>query len=229
MAQARQTANAPTGPAGAPGLGATLLRVAWLAVLLGLVMEALLVLLALSFRSLPGLGTAVADLARSVSWSVIVCAGLAIGTSVSQLRAPLMGLLGLLAAPAAFTVARSVHQSAEQILTVSGTASVSQVSLVVIVLLKGIEYGCLGVALGWIGQRPWGGALAHIAAGLTMGVVFGGAIVFITYSAAPEPLSAAQVLSLCVNEVVFPVGCALVLFVAAAAARWQAGQPDAAS
>ena len=60
-----------------------------------------------------------------------------------------------------------------------------QVSLVLIVLLKGIEYGCLGVTLGWIGRRPWGGALAHVAAGLAVGVVFGGAIVSLTYAAAP--------------------------------------------
>ncbi len=140
-----------------------------------------------------------------------------------------MGILGLLAAPAGFTVARSLHQSAEQVLAVSGTASASQVSLVLIVLLKGVEYGCLGVALGWIGQRPWGGALAHIAAGLTMGVIFGGAMVSITYAAASEPLSAGQVIFMSVNEVIFPVGCSLVLFVAAAAARWQTNQSDAAS
>ena len=155
-----------------------------------------------------------------------MCAGLAVGTVVSELRAPLMGFLGLLAAPLAFTVARSLHQSAEQVLAVSGTASAGQVSLVLIVLLKGIEYGCLGVTLGWIGRRPWGGALAHVAAGLAVGVVFGGAIVSLTYAAAPEPLPTAQVVSQAVNEVLFPVGCALILFVAAAVARWQASQAE---
>ena len=112
-------------------------------------------------------------------------------------------------------------------LAVSGTAPASQVSLVLIVLLKGVEHACLGSAHGWIGQRPWGGALARIAAGLAMGVIFGGAIVSITYSAAPEPLSAGQVISMGVNEFIFPVGCSLVLYVAAAAARWQTNQPDA--
>ena len=47
MAEARQTADAPRGSAGAPGCGATVLRVAWLAVLLGLGMEAWLVLIVL--------------------------------------------------------------------------------------------------------------------------------------------------------------------------------------
>ncbi len=99
MAEAGQTANAPTGPAGVPGPGATLMRVAWLAIILGCAMEVLLLVLAAGSDSLPSVGTAVADFVKSVSWSVIVCAGLAVGTVVSELRAPLMGFLGLLAAP----------------------------------------------------------------------------------------------------------------------------------
>ncbi len=215
----------PPGDVG-PGLGAALLRVAWLAVLLGLGMEALLVLVALGLGSLPGPGSAVADLVKQVSWSVFVCVGLAIGTAVSKLRVPLMGVMGFLAAPAAFAVARFLHQSATKALAVSGTVSSSDVSLVLIALLKGVEYGCLGLVVGWVGQRVWGGAFAHVAAGLAVGVVFGGAIISLTYSASPEPLPAAQVVSQGINEILFPVGCALVLFVAAAVARWQANQAE---
>ena len=220
--------KAEEGPsAGAPGIGATLLRVAWLAVLLGLAMEALLVALALGFGSLPGAGPAVADLVRQVSWSVFVCVGLAIGTAASKLRVPLMGVLGLLAAPSAFAVARVLHQSAAEALKVSGTVvSSSDASLVLIALLKGVEYGCLGVVVGWVGRRAWGGALAHVGAGLAVGILFGGAIVSLTYSAAAEPLPAARVVSQGVNEVLFPVGCALVLFVAAAVARWNAEREE---
>ena len=229
MAEARQTADAPTGSAGAPGFGATVLRVAWLAVLLGLGMEALLVLIVLGLGTFPGMGATVADLVRQVAWSVFVCVGLAIGTAVSKLRAPLMGVLGLLAAPTAFAVARFFHQSAAEALKVSGTVPSSDVSLVLIALLKGVEYGCLGLVVGWVGQRAWGGAFAHMAAGLALGIVFGGAIVSLTYYAAPEPLPAAKVLSQGVNEVLFPVGCSLVLFVTAAVARWKENQPDEAS
>jgi hypothetical protein len=226
MTEVRRTADASTGSAGAPGFGATVLRVAWLAVLLGLGMEALLVLIVLGLGSFPGMGATVADLVRQVSWSVFVCVGLAIGTAVSKLRVPLMGVLGLLAAPTAFAVARSLHQSAAEALKVSGTVSTSDVSVVLIALLKGLEYGCLGLIIGWVGQRVWGGAFAHVAAGLAVGVVFGGAIVSLTYAAAPEPLPAAKVVSQGVNEVLFPVGCALVLFVAAAVARWQENQAE---
>jgi hypothetical protein len=163
-----------------------------------------------------------------------VCVGHAIGTAVSKLRVPLMGVplmgvLGLLAAPTAFAVARFLHQSATKALEVFGTVSSSDVSLVLIALLKGLEYGCLGLIIGWVGQRAWGGAFAHVAAGLAVGVVFGGAIVSLTYAAAPDPLPTAQLVSQSVNEVLFPVGCALVLFVAAAVARWKESRPDGAS
>jgi hypothetical protein len=84
---------------GRPHLGPTLLRVAWLAILLGLAMEGLLLLLTGGFGEVLGLRSAVADLVKNVSWSVFVCAGLAVGTTLSKIRVPAMGLLGFLAAP----------------------------------------------------------------------------------------------------------------------------------
>ncbi len=46
-----------------------------------------------------GLKPFVADLVRNVTWSVFVCAGLAVGTAVVRARAPVMGLLGLVSGP----------------------------------------------------------------------------------------------------------------------------------
>ena len=72
------------------GFGSVLFRVAWLAILLGFAMEALLLLFAAGFGILPGFKPVAADLVRQVSWSTIVCVGLALGTAVSKARAPLM-------------------------------------------------------------------------------------------------------------------------------------------
>src|SRR4051794_41036512 len=83
------------------GLRMTLLRAAWLAILLSFAMEALLLLTAAGFGIFPSLKPLAADLIRQVSWSTFVCVGLALGTAVSKARAPLMGLLGVLAAPLA--------------------------------------------------------------------------------------------------------------------------------
>ena len=90
--------------------GAPLLRVAWLAFALGLLMEAILLVLGGTLGEVLGLRPLVADLVRSISWSVCVCEGLAVGTAVGQARVPVMGLLGLLSAPLAFEASRMVHK-----------------------------------------------------------------------------------------------------------------------
>ena len=122
-------------------------------------MEALLLLVAAGSGLVPELRSIVADSVQKVSWSLIVCAGLALGTTVSSaLRAPLMGILGFLAAPAAFHVARTFHQSAKETLEIAGNVTtVGSTSIFILALIKGIEYACLGMAIGWIGRRPWGG------------------------------------------------------------------------
>jgi hypothetical protein len=85
-------------------LGATLLRVAWLAILLGMAMEGILLVLSAGLGDLLGLGSIVAELARNVSWSVLVCLGLSVGKAVQSARVQVMGLLGFLVAPAAFEI-----------------------------------------------------------------------------------------------------------------------------
>jgi hypothetical protein len=192
-----------------------LLRVAWLAVALGLAMEALLLLLASGFGEVLGLKSLVADLVRNVTWAAFVCVGLAVGTTLSKIRVPAMGFFGFLAAPLAFEVSRSVHKGTLEALDLSG-AEATAASPVLLALIKGVEYGCLGLLIGWIGGRAWGGVLAHALAGLAVGIVFGGAILALTLGAAPGPVPVADLVSRGLNELLFPVGCALVLFSAGA-------------
>ena len=179
--------------------------------------EILLLIVAAGFGVLPGLERVIADLAGKVTWSTLVCAGLALGTAASRARAPLMGVSGLFAAPFAFHLSRTVQQGVDKTLEeVAAGVSVSSQPLILLALLKALEYGCLGVAIGWIGGRPWGGALAHAAVGLVVGIIFGGAIISFTYWTAPEPLATADIFSRSINEVLFPVGCSLVLYTATA-------------
>ena len=161
-----------------------------------------------------GLGSIVADLAQNVSWSVLVCLGLSVGTAVRSARVPVMGILGFLVAPAAFEISRVVHKGAIQALAISGSAG-DDLSPFLLALIKGLEYGCLGLALGWVSQRPWGGAAAHMAVGFIVGSVFGGTVIALLAASAPE-VSATILLSRGVTEVLFPVGCSLVLFSAEA-------------
>jgi hypothetical protein len=208
----------PDTPASDPAssLGATLVRVAWMAIILGLVIEILLLVLGGALGKMLGLGPIVADLVRNVTWSVFVCVGLAVGTAVVKARVPLMGFLGLLSAPLAFEASRVMHKGTLEALAATGEIASGGVSTFLVALIKGLEYGCLGMVIGWVGNRPWGGAVAHAAVGLAIGLVFGGIILGIALVSAPEPLTTADLVSRGVNEILFPVGCSLVLFSAAA-------------
>jgi hypothetical protein len=193
----------------APDLGATLLRVAWLAVILGLVMELLLLVLGGAVGDALGLKPFVADLVRNVTWSVFVCAGLAVGTAVVKARAPLMGFLGLVSGPLAFEASRVVHKGTLEALAITGGGG--NLSPVLVAGIKGIEYGCLGLGVGWVSQRRWGGAAAHVAVGLLVGLTFGSVELALVAGATPPPPTSDLFVD-GVNEVLFPVGCSLVLF-----------------
>jgi hypothetical protein len=223
VTESQQTSAAASTPAAS--MGATLLRAAWLAILLGFVMEAVLLLFAAGFGVFPGLRSIAADLLRQVSWSTFVCVGLAVGTAVSKAQVPLMGILGLLAAPIAFVLSRSLHQGAVKTLEIAGSGA-NAPPVLLLAALKATEYACLGLAVGWIGQRSWGGMKAHVAAGLAIGIIFGGTIVALTYSMSSETPATADLVTRGVNEVLFPVGCSLVLFAAAALGKRVAEKED---
>ena len=190
----------------------SLLYVGWLAVLLGLTMETILVALAAGFGTLNGANPVLADLVQKVSWSVVVCVGLAVGTTAKKARGSLMGLAGLLAAPLAFMVARSLHNGAKEALTVAADAGPGP-SLILVAILKGFQYGSFGLALDWVAKRPWGGFSAHLATGLAVGVVFGGAVLALFVQTASQTPPVPALVSRAANEVLFPVGCALVIYV----------------
>jgi hypothetical protein len=193
------------------GSKAMLLRVAWLAILLGLLLQLALLLAAAGFGSFAGLRPLVAETARNVGWSVLVCTGVAVGRVAAKGRPPLMGIAGLLAAPLALTIANTIQKGIAAALDLpqaAGTASLW------VLVLKAAEYGCLAAALGWIGRRAWAGAPAYGAAGLLAGIVFGGAALVVVAQSAPTRLSTAAMMVKGVNELVFPVGCALVIYAA---------------
>ena len=212
--EARTDAPDQQSSAASTNLGVKLLRVAWLAILLGMAMEGTLLLLSAGYGNFLGLKSIVADLARNVSWSLLVCVGLSVGTAVRNARVPVMGFLGFLAAPAAFEVSRALHKGAIQALAISASAG-DDLSPFLLALIKGLEYGCLGLALGWVSQRPWGGAVAHMAVGFVVGSIFGGTVIALLAASGPE-VSATSLVPRGVTEILFPVGCSLVLFSAEA-------------
>jgi hypothetical protein len=208
-AQPRSTAGAPATAAGAPPWR-RIATVAWLAILLGFAIEALLLAVAASRGSLASASPFVADLVQKVSWSFVVCVGLGVGSAASKARPATTGLAGFLAAPLGFTLARALHKAANAALGLAGAAAGGP-SPWLVAALKAVQYGLLGGALGWLGLRPTGMG-AHALIGALSGIVFGGAILGLF--AATGALPQASVLPRAIHEVLFPVGCALVLYAA---------------
>jgi hypothetical protein len=191
---------------------ATLLRVAWLAIVLGLLLQLALLLVATGFGTAPSSRTLLAETFKTVSWSLLVCVGVALGRVAAKGRVPLEGVTGLLAAPLALTAANAVQKGVAEAVDAAGTPAGP--APLWILALKAAEYACLGLALGWVGRRARGSALGHMAAGLMTGVVFGGVFLALVVQSAPIPLSTPPLLAKGVNELLFPIGCALVVFIA---------------
>jgi len=188
----------------------TILKGAWLAIALGIAIEGAILGSAALFGGTLAARPVTADLVQKVSWSLIVCVALAIARTASRASGVVLGLAGLLAAPVAFAIARGLHKGVAQALGLVATA-VPGPSPVVVGVLKGFEYALLGLAIAWLARRSWGGVGAHAAAGAVAAVLFGVPILVLTMQAAPG-LTAAALAARAVNELLFPVGCALVLY-----------------
>ena len=204
-------------PAVPAGFRATLLRVAWLAILLGLLLQLAQLLAAVPLGAFAGARPLVAETIRNVGWSVLVCSGIALGRGASKGRVPLMGLAGLLAAPVALNVANMLQKGIAGALGVDAPAG--GLAPLGVMLLRAAEYGCLGAALGWIGRRAWGGTLEHLVVGLLTGLAFGAAALVLVGQSAPGPPGVEAFVVRGVNELLFPMGCALVTYAATVLGR----------
>lgn len=131
----------PTTP---PGAGARLLRVAWLAIVLGLLLQLALLLVATGFGTVAGSRSLLAETFRTVSWSLLVCVGVALGRVAAKGRVPLEGITGLLAAPLALTAANTAQKGVAEALNVAGTRAGP--APLWVLALKAAEYAFLGLA-----------------------------------------------------------------------------------
>jgi len=199
----------PTAPGG-PWV--TLLRVAWLAILLGLLLQLALLLVAAGFGTATSPRPLLAETCRTVCWSLLVCVGVALGRVAAKGRVQLEGVTGLLAAPLALTAANTLQKGVAEALNAAGIPAGP--APLWVLALKAAEYACLGLALGWVGRRAWGNALGYAVVGLVTGVVFGGTFLMLVIQSAPTPVSTPSLVAKGVNELLFPIGCALVVFIA---------------
>lgn len=202
-----------TGPSGRAGALRKLALIALMSVLLGLSIQLLIIAARLlAGGPLPGLGF-VADAAQGITWALLVCTGVGIGTSIMRARAEIVGLLGALFAPFAVAAAKGSQSLVGSVLDRAGTEAV--LGLGTISLLRAFEYAVLGFLLGTLARRGEARLGRYLGAGALVGVVLGGGVMALTAQAAwaaGMPYGAAQFAAGAVNEVLFPIGCALVIY-----------------
>lgn len=187
-----------------------LLHIAWLAILVGVGLELLLLAVASARgEAFDGVKTAASAL-RSVSWSSLVCVAIGWAQGVQPLSAARNALTGFIAAPLAVIAARAVHK--EALVLLSNPAPGANVFEPVFPLvLRAIEYLIFGWWFARVSARSLS-ARAHVQVGATLGAAATLAQFaqrWVSGGAAP---ALGPFVPVALNELVFPIGCALVLY-----------------
>lgn len=190
-----------------------LLQVAWMSILVGLFMQ-VAVTAALQLAGGPAneWSAFLRDAAQKVAWSTLVCAGIALGTVISNARVGVVGLAGMLAAPIAFVIAKTVQKSTGYALNAAPPEEMGTAIFVMMIALRAIEYGSLGLVLTWFARRPSAALRGFLGIGLAAGAIFGGTILAALYFNSHPRMTTPKVALTAVNEVIFPMCCALVLY-----------------
>ena len=185
-------------------LRVNLVRVAGLAAALGVLMEVILVV--------GGQATAsISDLLNNGLWPFLVCMAVAVGQAVVGGWPARAATFSVIATPAAFIGAKIIQKGISVMLDNTAAGNVVTGDLLLEAGLRALEYAVLAALFAWLVWQPWAGALAHVGMGAAIGIVFGALIaVFIT----PD-----SPLGFVVEEIVFPSGCALIIFASETLAR----------
>jgi hypothetical protein len=197
----------------------TLLRASWWAILIGLALEGIqLAVVAASNGPAPAADVVMAESVQKMSWSTLVCVALAWGTAATRAGPAAVGLLGLFSAPAGFAIARALHKIAAQALSI--TVPAGGPSPWALAGVKAAEYAVFGVLVTRLVRRPELKLAAYARTGLIVGVIFGAALLaLMDHAAAPDGLPTPMLVSRGLNELLFPVGCACVLWVTGVLSR----------
>ncbi|MBZ9677469.1 hypothetical protein [Mesorhizobium sp. ES1-1] len=188
--------------------------VAWLAIALGFAMEALILTVRVAANSQPASTQVVIELVQGVTWSFFVCAGVGLGTAIGKVRTSLGGLIGAISAPLAMGIAKGTQKVMVSALDLSVKPTI--VPLTTLGVLRALEYGLLGWMLARLASREKAHLLHFILAGALIGAVFGGGVTALTIQAAfaqDVALALPQAIATGLNEIVFPIGCALVVYI----------------
>jgi hypothetical protein len=88
-----------------------------------------------------------------------------------------------------------------------------------VLIIRAAEYAALGSVVAWLGSRAWARLRHFSLSGLAAGTVFGLTLVLVLYLNSDPRMPRPKVAAQAVNELLFPIGCALVLYAANVLAR----------
>jgi hypothetical protein len=186
------------------------LRVAALSVALAALLELLQLSVLLMIGEPYGRAELVRDLFLKVPWAVMVCVAFWGGLVLGRGRTAIATLVTLLTAPIASLTAHALAEVGHGYAL--SAAHVMLVSPYVVAAQKAVAYATLVVLVVLLRTRTRATAWHHAAAGLLVGLVFGGALLALELETAMLPVTRPDVVAWAVNEVLFPIGCALIIF-----------------
>jgi hypothetical protein len=191
------------------------LKVSWLTLGLGLILEMIGFLIDVVMGQADSLTVFGLDLLKKLLWSLPLCITL---ISVSQ-RSLNMGLAGLLAAPILTLSSSLVESQLREVFLATTTEALSFASIKS-AMFRGLEYGLLGFVLGYLTQRQKNTFFNHGLIGLGIGLLFGSIVVIpqlrftapsLDYSYSVSSPSTLAIIGQNIAELIFPVGCSLIV------------------
>lgn len=192
-----------------------ILTAAWLAVIAGVVAQMIVVAVRTWFGGAVQAAGFAAEMAQGVSWSVMVCAAIAIGTLASKARASIAGWIGFFAGPLAWAAAKGVQKG------VQALAGVPQDQLTPlfwsVCIWKGLEYALLGYGLATLVSGATKRASSYVFFGALVGLLSACIVIALNLNNAivtSTPLPAPKMASLFANEVFFATACSVVIYTA---------------
>lgn len=155
------------------------------------------------------------DVANGVTWSFLVCSGVGLGTAMARTHGNMAGaLISMVAAGLATDIATDAR------IVVGNYVGIGLEPAMLTATARGVihavEFGVLGWIFASLAARNEPGRRFLIAAA-KVGLLFGGTIVLMTNQAAESmgfSLSNPRLAALSINEIVFPIGCAMVVYIA---------------
>jgi hypothetical protein len=151
----------------------------------------------------------VRDLILKVPWSILICVAVWSGLALGRGSAVIATLVAGVSAPTASLIAHALAEMAA--LYTMSAAHEMLVSPYLVAAQKGVAYVALALLVLWLWTRTRATAWQHAAAGLAVGLLFGGALLLVEAEWGLRPVTASVLVAWAVNEVLFPIGCALLL------------------